>query len=677
MNIVLLGGEVANKIAKVIKDTFDNADVVVYKDLNKFCEETSSRNMFFERMFITPDLFDDLTQHEDELEALSNYISEKYPEVRLITFSKTAEVFEINNKMFTSPIHLNIILEKLSSSKIAELVSTPIEALRGKYAKELKAQVNMSAVKKENKKNSPAPKKKKEKRGFFGFGKKSAKKAQVQYVLEDELENEENKELETSIKENENFEENVQTLDENNSDDGFGDTFEEVEDENEFNFKSIDDEEDENMVEENIEEFGEDFTDDYEDTESIAHEQSHPAPSSKNKKQVNASEVASKLNSGSMGFVDEDNDGIDDITGEVIDMTSNKKESQGVSEEPTKVEDISNVVEEIDSTVQDIVSDTNGISTEIEELGFEEPDAIDLEDANESLGDGEIEFGDINQLEEDYLVGSGKAKIIEKERVVEVEKVVEKVVEKPVYVNGSKRTASKLQLITKGVEKAIIIVTGDRRSGVTTLANKIATMFAQKLKVLYVDMDTERRGSLIHIGINGIANEDDVIQRGLELIKSSKMLPNMVYTSNATKFDSLVSIGEEQVSDEQLKIIEDILMVQDLYNVVVVDCPFEKLHLLHEMVSVSTVITCLEEDISAIKNTATFFEGIDIPLKYKRTLFNNMNYCMTRGFENKFAVMFKQVNEFFETDDEINWSDVTKVAGSTKNIVKLMEHILA
>lgn len=676
MTIVLIGGEVSNKIGKVIKDTFDNVNVVIYNTLDKFCEDTSTRSLFFERMFITPDLFEDMTANEDKMYALSDYISKNYPEVRLITLSKTPEVYELNSRIFTSPIQLNIMLEKLSSTKIGELVSTPIEQLRHKYARETEASITMSKVEKQKAQVTPAPnKKKKEKRGFFGFGKKTAKKAQPEYVLEDEAESIQNEELEEDNKENEILEESEESSSENHSDDGFGsgfsESFEEASDISEHKDSS-----DDKLMEE------EETTDFSATINAIKNKKSSASRFERKKikpteKSVDTEQIVNKLNTGLGEFVDENNDGIDDITGKVIDYTkSNKEKEEHKGVGVNKIPDISDEVQKMEYVVQDIVSSDKSFNKEnIEEIGIEEhiAEVEEIEDES-AFAEAGIEFGDISQLEEEYQTGSGNAHVIE--RVVEKVVEKEKIVEKPVYVNGSKGSASKLQLVTKGIESAIIVVTGDRRSGVTTLATKIATMFAQKLKVLYVDMDTERQGSLIHIGINELANEDDTVQRGLELIKSAKMLQHMAYCSSAVKYDSLVSIGEEKVKDEQLDIVGDVIMVQDIYNVVVVDCPFEKLHIIPDVVSVSNVIVCLEEDIGAIKNTTNFFEGIELPLKHKRTLYNNMNYCITRGSNNQYPAMFKQVNEFFETDDEINWSDVKKVAGTAKNVVKLMENIM-
>lgn len=685
MTIVIMGKKSADIIGKVINEGFDNAEVLKYNTISSFWEDTSTRGIFFERLLITPDLFDSINEHEEEVVGLCDYLSSNYPEVRIITISKTEETYALYNKIFTSPLNLNVAMTSMSATKVAELVATPIEKLRAMYSDASAVAMQMAKVDKTKVAQNNAPKKvkpakeKKKKKGLFGglFG--GGKSDGVEYVLDDgqgeapkpkkqtkmkmaEIPRDEVEESKAEM-ESAETEEQPQEQEQEVQQGRVGTYFDDDEPDTAEDEPEIEDVVEVAPVVEEVEE----------PKKTIPVRKKQTIKPKVTTKEVNVSAVASKLNAGGIEQLDTDDE---DAEGEVIDFTSGRTVQE--VEEPV-IEDISAEVEEVESAVQELVTNATPSVTvdDVEGVG-DNPFDADIDDDLTFEDDG-IEFGDINQLEEDYQVGSGKAKVIEKERIVEKVVEVEKVIEKPVYVKGDKKSASKLQLVTKGIENITIVVTGDRRSGVTTLATRLASMFAQKLKVLYVDMDTKRRGSLLHVGINQLMNEDDTVQRGLELVKSAKMLQHMVYTSSAVKFDTLLSVGDEDVTDAQLEIVGDVIMLQDAYNVTIVDCPFEKLHLINDITSVYPVIVCLEEDISAIKNTAQFFEGMDLPAKYKRILFNNMHYCITRGAKNSYPALFQQVNDFFETDDDLNWSDVKKVAGvvaDNKGLIKLMENIL-
>ena len=316
-------------------------------------------------------------------------------------------------------------------------------------------------------------------------------------------------------------------------------------------------------------------------------------------------------------------------------------------------------------------------------------DTVGVEEAEDSGGLG-IDLDEVS----DAYNASTEPKVVEKivERVIEkpVEKIVEKVVEvekpvevvrtveKPVYIGGTSGGRHIFKDIVKGNESAIFIVTGDRRSGVTSTALAMANLFGGVVETLYVDFDTVRRGSLLHLGIQNIVDEDEAVQHGIVVLKNAKALPQLVYRGN-NKFASLVANFDIDVEDESITTASNALAVQHLFKVMVIDCPLEKLHLLDELLSISDVFLCIEGTAQSIMNTMSELQELGergIPRKLQNLMYRNSKVIVTGDIGDKeFEENKNFVDDIFSLRDQVIPWILTGVLGNVRSLAKIIKNI--
>ena len=294
---------------------------------------------------------------------------------------------------------------------------------------------------------------------------------------------------------------------------------------------------------------------------------------------------------------------------------------------------------------------------------------------------------------------SGQPKVVEKvvERVVEkpvevikevekvvevpVEKVVEREVvkEKTVYVAGGSAQAHTFKQIMSKKEPVYLLVTGDRRSGVTTTALSFANIFGSQMKTLYVDLDTETHASVIRLGITDIIDQPDSVQEGLKNLRSPKGLRHLVYWGN-NKFGSLITNFNTEISDEEITRATNAIAVQQDFNLVVIDCPFSKLHLLDDILPLSDVIICMDGTAQGVINTMGLFADLTdagISKKVQNMMFRSARILITgvgiKPKEVKENMEF--VNDIFKlTEESIPWIN-TPVMGYMDNFVKAVKNM--
>lgn len=292
-------------------------------------------------------------------------------------------------------------------------------------------------------------------------------------------------------------------------------------------------------------------------------------------------------------------------------------------------------------------------------------DILEVEDNyNSSLVKDKEEKPKIVERVVERVVEKPVEKIVEKvvEKPVEVEKVVEKVVEKKVYVGGGTASSSRYTAAMQGADTLFLVITGDRRSGVTTTALTVADFFGNYAPTLYVDFDTKRRGSLIRLGINNIIEESDYIQNGINLLTKPNAVLKVSYKGQ-NKFSSLICMYGEDISDERVTDVSEILTLQNSFNIVVVDCPLENLHLLGSMLNLADIFICMDGDAQSYISTLSALSDIDIPIRTQAVMFRNSKYVLTlsqdiRNFESCRAY----VNDIFEADKaDVAWGIVPMI----------------
>ena len=294
---------------------------------------------------------------------------------------------------------------------------------------------------------------------------------------------------------------------------------------------------------------------------------------------------------------------------------------------------------------------------------------------------------------------AGQPKVIEKvvervvEKPVEVIKEVEKIVEKPVekivekevvkektvYVAGGSSSAHHLKDILKAQEPTYLLVTGDRRSSITTTSLSLANIFGSKLRTLYVDLDTKNHGSLVRLGIQNIVDEDDSVQNGLKNVRTPKVLENIVYWGNNV-FASLISMFGTDVSDSEITRAANVLAVQQAFNVVVIDCPLDKLCLLDDLLPICDTIICIDGSVQGIMNTMSEMSELTengVSKKVQNMMYRSSRILVTgKDIDAKtFDQNRKFVDDIFNLSGEpIPWIK-TPVMGTLNNLVKAVKNM--
>ena len=273
--------------------------------------------------------------------------------------------------------------------------------------------------------------------------------------------------------------------------------------------------------------------------------------------------------------------------------------------------------------------------------------------------------------------------IKEVEKVVEVpvERVVEREVvkEKTVYVAGGSAQAHTFKQIMSKKEPVYLLVTGDRRSGVTTTALSFANIFGSQMKTLYVDLDTETHASVIRLGITDIIDQDDSIQEGLKNLRNPRGLKHLVYWGN-NKFGSLITNFNTEISDEEITRATNAIAVQQDFNLVVIDCPFSKLHLLDDILPLSDVIICMDGTAQGVINTMGLLADltdVGISKKVQNMMFRSARILITgAGMKPKeVKENMEFVNDIFKlTDEAIPWINAP-VMGYMDNFVKAVKNM--
>lgn len=218
-----------------------------------------------------------------------------------------------------------------------------------------------------------------------------------------------------------------------------------------------------------------------------------------------------------------------------------------------------------------------------------------------------------------------------------------------------------------------IIVSGDRRSGVTSTALSLAKIYAKTETVLFVDMDLKRKGSLLYLGLNGVLNQPPQVQEGLSRLRTLPLLSSLTYPYLKGGFDCLLSVYGSVFEEEQLRGIENLLSAQRQYQTVVVDCPLENLHLMEDMLPYADILICLETDLPSTMSTILTLAEVFETDKLQIYLRNNSKYYLPKTSDStKHYANLKFISDLFDLNGtETDWTsipligvagEVTKVA---------------
>lgn len=289
----------------------------------------------------------------------------------------------------------------------------------------------------------------------------------------------------------------------------------------------------------------------------------------------------------------------------------------------------------------------------------EQQDDVDTDFSDMSVGDLEASYRE--KLEQP------KVQIVEKEVIKEVVKEVKV---------GGKGSNSVYGSILKGKTKKIILVTGDRGSGVTSLAYEIAEWFAKYVPVLYFDCDVELHGLLSYIDYHDFCQYDQQQLQGVKLCRSAKAFPNCI-TRYSSNLDLLTTNYGAEVSDEELELAQSVVAeVANNYGIVVVDAPIDKLPHLTDLILCGNACLLAEANKRGMMNIMCKLEDSPLPTRYKRNLAGTgtMVYTKVNPKINmkKLIDYVKDIVDF----EEVNWVGMNTINRPAKLDQKFIEEII-
>lgn len=277
------------------------------------------------------------------------------------------------------------------------------------------------------------------------------------------------------------------------------------------------------------------------------------------------------------------------------------------------------------------------------------------------------EVGDVDDLtlgtaEEEYRKKTETPKVIKETVVKEVIKSV--------------KTSSVLENVYKGVAHKLIIVTGDRGAGLTSLAWSLALHFSKKVPVLYFDCDVVNHGLMNYISYFDFKNYEDSHMQGVKLCRSSKAFNSCVCKWD-TNIDLLTTDYGVEVSDDELVYSQGIVAENlNKYGVVIVDCPISKLHCVQDLIMSGNVAICVEDSKRGFMNALNALDSSELSLRYKRSIVSKGTIVRTKvNRKNDYKRVISYINSIVELDD-CDWLSMVMKEFSGKITPELLTEIM-
>lgn len=256
-------------------------------------------------------------------------------------------------------------------------------------------------------------------------------------------------------------------------------------------------------------------------------------------------------------------------------------------------------------------------------------------------------------------------------------KVIKQVITKEVIRNvntGNKLVA--LNGVYQGRLKKVVIVTGDRGTGVTSTALNIAKTLAKKVDVLYFDCDINNHGLLNYIDYANFKNYEQVHMNGVKMCKSTQVFSNCVISWEENLYLLTTDFSCDCSTEDLERAGEVVAENADEFGVVVVDCPVDKLPYIKDLVLTGLGVVCVEGSRRGFMNMLCQFEANTLQTRYKRTLVSHGIMLVTKC--NKHLDLKKLVNyiKAIYEPDEVNWLAHEPIAFNGNLTDKLLNDIL-
>lgn len=682
MNLVSIGS-IGKAVASIAYDVFNDIQVLSYEDLGAFLNAINMHTIDIHRMIISENAFDEETVTDEMIDSFVNIIQVSYPAMKLITVSKRADMTEYFAELLLGIDYVHMCVGggnfKTTHKFIEDLISLPTAEIKAKYKniiynKEIKVnkeEVDMeilddsileSPVKNEDipgyvvNKNANKPQKRSLFDRIIGRGPKQTTNNSV--VMNGDMPqigqgfgvSEFNDDTVNPFENIQNSDSDFEVFDPEESNLGLGVDNIEIPERPETNF-GLDD----MPVDEENQQMG--LSDDFDDMDSLKEsDDGFSVPPVEVMEEEPVIEDDGEIFSESTQ--EEIEEQVEENTEENSDnfnvFGSHEVEEEGQVENESFVPvpipmDISAIKDKIENTQLDL--DIENIPS----IPTVPTVPLDVVNGEEQGIDG---FGeDFDALMEKYE--DSNRKVVEKQVVVK----------EYVNVNSNYRFRNK-----NGTR--ILIMVGDRRVGTTKLSLNLCAKFAKNEKVLYVDFDRYRHGSLGYLDIENIMDEPEHISDGLTHYKGSKMLNNVVHFYNKGGFYTLTSMYGSDVTDEQLMMVEKLLLGQKEFKTIVIDCPVENLYILNEILRGGNVIICAEDDKIGVLNLLTALSMYCADEKQLANVYEKSYFVVGRKNDiGKFSSELADAVDLFDMDEAgFDWNKV-EVLGNIKNIAELVERM--
>lgn len=622
MKIALIVGEQkGNQLKPKLQSVKDNLDIDVFGNIPKFIDISLRRNSIYDRILVLSSMLNNQT-----LTDLHNYWGSTSKDTNIVVLCRKGIDEDLANnfmRIFLSTNATAMLIETTTVQIIAQAVLLSTKELTQKYgiSDYLDVEVDIDTYaepepeESEIKPVQSTTKSKPEKKGFFSglfSGKSNKEKHEEAMRAKMEAMNNQNHQEQPQIQNSQQSEPiysqgNATEFDntKNQYDSQFSDNSEGYDD---FDY-SNEDEQFNTEVNEN-----ENFSSNFNDTVNNIEDYND-----------NANET---YNDSSIGS--EDDFDFSETNDEESSSLAESNIEDDFDESSSEMEQESNIVDDFEPDVPetDIDFGDGTVATTSAYEGTEVEDDIDLSSI------------DLASAEEAYRQKTEQPKVI-------TNTVVKEVV-KNVGIGGG----SVLKSVCAGRLHKVVIVTGDRGTGVTTTALKLAYEFAKHVPVLYFDCDVDNHGLLNYIDYSQFRNYEPIHMQGVKLCRNSKSFNNCLVGYD-TNLDLLTTDFSCDVTDEELEQTQGVVAERaNDYGVVIVDCPVSKLHCISDLVLTGVGVVCVESSKRGFMNMLCRFESSPLQLRYKRSIVSKGLMFLTKcGKDVNVKRLVEYIKTVYEPDD--------------------------
>ena len=304
----------------------------------------------------------------------------------------------------------------------------------------------------------------------------------------------------------------------------------------------------------------------------------------------------------------------------------------------------------------------NGSGVDIVEESFE---PLGVFDSSQHTTNVELQVATVTETFDDLNVGASESNYVTNTI-------------QPAPVDNTKVSGKLTALadIYAGRSRKIVVVTGDRGSGVTTTAYSLAMSLSKKIDVLYVDCDVENHGLLSYIDYDNFRNYDEQHMSGVKLCKSYQLFDSCIVNWAKNMYFLTSDYSCDTTKEELSRSMEVVAERAGDLGVVIIDCPIKYLDCISDLILAGKVVVCTESSKRGFMNMLCQLEGSELANKVKRTLaYKGIMFLtkLVKGSDiNKLVSAVKTVYE----PDEVDWLAIPMQAFNGVYDDKLLNEVL-